>query len=72
MFSFLGFNPSIMIDFCKSLDLNLIVYDARDVYKILLANKEDDKHLPCSICSKMKKLKNRGNFASVCHSGMLL
>ena len=52
---FEGFNPSIMIDFCKSLDLNLIVYDARDVYKILLANKEDDKHLPCSICSKMKK-----------------
>lgn len=50
-----GFNPSLMKDFCKSLNLNLIVYDATDVYKILKANKQDDKHLPCSICSKMKK-----------------
>ena len=50
-----GFDPSLMEDYCKSLGLNLIVYDCKDVYKILKANQIDNKHLPCSICSKMKK-----------------
>lgn len=50
-----NFDPTLMIEFCQKLNLNLIVYDAKDVYNILKANQEDDKHLPCSICSKMKK-----------------
>ena len=29
--------------------------DVNELYEILKANQEDDKHLPCSICSKMKK-----------------
>lgn len=50
-----GFNRKPLEDFCKSLGLNLIVNDSREVYKILKANQNDNHHLPCSICSKMKK-----------------
>ena len=42
-------------DYCKSLGLTLHVEDSRDVYTILQAHKNKDNHLPCSICSRMKK-----------------
>ena len=52
-----GFDPSGLKEFCQSLGLNLIVEDSREVYQILLKQKELQKleHLPCSICSRMKK-----------------
>ena len=52
-----GFNPSGMKSFCESLGLNLIVEDSKEVYPILLKQKElqNLEHLPCSICSRMKK-----------------
>ena len=54
---FPGFNPQPLIEFCRSLDLDLIISDNTDVYKILEIQKENQnsKHLPCSICSRMKK-----------------
>ena len=42
-------------EYCASLGYNLIVSDAREVYPILKANQGDSPHLPCSICSRMKK-----------------
>ena len=50
-----GFDPTKMIDYCNSLGYKLIVWDTTDAYKILKANQKDDKHLPCSICSRIKK-----------------
>ncbi len=50
-----GFDATPLTKWCESLGLSLIVADAKEVYPILKANKDDDKHLPCSICSKMKK-----------------
>ena len=52
---FEGFDPTLMQEYCKSLGLELMVNDSREVYKILKAQQKDDKHLPCSICSRMKK-----------------
>ncbi len=52
---FPGFNPSPLKEFCHSLGLELIVADYREVYPILLKQKGNQKHLPCSICSRMKK-----------------
>ncbi|MCQ2087641.1 MAG: GNAT family N-acetyltransferase [Bacilli bacterium] len=54
---FPGFDPAPLIEFCKSLDLDLVVSDNTDVYKILTIQKEKQNttHLPCSICSRMKK-----------------
>lgn len=52
---FSGFNPEPLKDFCNSLGLKLIVNDSKEVYKILTLNQGDNNHLPCSICSKMKK-----------------
>ncbi len=52
---FPGFDPTPMKEFCKSLGLNLIVSDNKDVYKILKIQQKDSRHLPCSICSRMKK-----------------
>ncbi len=56
----LGFgNPHIeeMKSFCKNLGYDLLVEDCKDVYKILKIQQERQSlsHLPCSICSKMKK-----------------
>ena len=51
---FPNFDPTKMEEYCKSLGLELKVEYAKDVYKILKAN-QDGPHLPCSICSKMKK-----------------
>lgn len=52
-----GFDPTGLKEFCESLGLNLIVVDSKEVYPILLKQKELQKleHLPCSICSRMKK-----------------
>jgi len=50
-----GFDATKMKEFCQSLGYELIVHDSREVYPILKAHQEDDKHLPCSICSRMKK-----------------
>ena len=50
-----GFDATKMIDFCHSLGYELLVHDSKEVYPILKAHQGDEKHLPCSICSRMKK-----------------
>ena len=52
---FPNFDPTIMRDFCESLGLKLMVVDNKEVYKILKIQQGDKEHLPCSICSRMKK-----------------
>ena len=52
---FEGSNFDGLKEYCKSLGFDLIVSDAREVYPILKANQGDANHLPCSICSRMKK-----------------
>ena len=52
---FPGFDPYPLIKFCESLGLKLIVSDNTEVYKILKIQQKDSAHLPCSICSRMKK-----------------
>ena len=54
---FPGFNPKPLEEFCESLGLKLIVSDSKEVYEILCIQQEKQglKHLPCSICSRMKK-----------------
>ena len=50
-----NFNPTPVVEWMKSLGHELKIYEAKSVYEILKANQPDEKHLPCSICSKMKK-----------------
>ena len=52
---FPDFNPYEMNKFCESLGLKLMVVDNTEVYKILQIQQKDKEHLPCSICSRMKK-----------------
>ena len=54
---FPGFDSKPLEEFCKSLGLELMVVDSTEVYKILQVQQELQglKHLPCSICSRMKK-----------------
>ena len=52
---FPGFDPTSMRDFCESLGLKLMVVDNTEVYRILQIQQKDKEHLPCSICSRMKK-----------------
>lgn len=54
---FPGFNSKPLEEFCSSIGLTLKVVDSTDVYKILKIQQEKQglKHLPCSICSRMKK-----------------
>ena len=54
---FPGFNPKPLKEFCESIGLSLIVHDSKEVYEILSIQQEKQglKHLPCSICSRMKK-----------------
>ncbi len=54
---FPSFNPEPLKEFCASLGLNLIVHDSKEVFEILKIQQEKQnlKHLPCSICSRMKK-----------------
>ena len=42
-------------EYVKTLDLELIINDSREVYQVLLAHQKDNHHIPCSICSRMKK-----------------
>ncbi len=50
-----NFDPTPLKQFCNKLGYNLIVSDNKEVYKILKMNQNDKTHLPCSICSRMKK-----------------
>ena len=50
-----NFNPTPIKEFCEKLGLNLIISNNQDVYKILKIQQKDSPHLPCSICSRMKK-----------------
>ena len=54
---FPGFNREPLDKFCESLGLKLIVSDSKEVFQILSIQQERQglKHLPCSICSRMKK-----------------
>lgn len=52
---FPDFDPTPLQDFCLSLGLTLMVSDNRQVYPILKQNQGKHDHLPCSICSRMKK-----------------
>ena len=54
---FPGFNPKPLEEFCESIGLTLKVVNAQEVYRILKIQQEKQglKHLPCSICSRMKK-----------------
>ncbi len=42
-------------EFCSSLGCPLHIEDSTFVYDVLKAHTKEGKHLPCSICSKMKK-----------------
>ena len=54
---FENFSPKIEEEFAKKLGYNLYIADGKTVYPILKIQKEKQNtpHLPCSICSKMKK-----------------
>ncbi|HBB05628.1 MAG TPA: tRNA 2-thiocytidine(32) synthetase TtcA [Firmicutes bacterium] len=41
--------------YCNSLGMELHVEESTFVYEVLKANAKEGKHLPCSICSRMKK-----------------
>lgn len=54
----LGFGKSNMEPlqkYCESLDYKLIINDSTFVYDILKAHTKANHHIPCSICSRMKK-----------------
>ena len=54
---FSGFDARELAAYCTSIGYELIVSDAKTVYPILEIQKEKQgfTHLPCSICSRMKK-----------------
>lgn len=54
---FPSFNKESLEKFCDSIGLKLIVHDSKEVFEILKIQQEKQrlKHLPCSICSRMKK-----------------
>ena len=52
---FPGFDAEPIKEYLKSIGLDLKVIDSKEVYPILKANQKEEKHLPCSICSRMKK-----------------
>ena len=41
--------------YCKEIDVELVINDSTDVYTILQHHKNSSGNLPCSICSRMKK-----------------
>lgn len=49
------FNTQKIEEYTKSLGLTLYVEDSKEVYPILKANTKPGGHIPCSICSRMKK-----------------
>lgn len=52
---FPNFNVEPLKEFINKLGYELIVNDSTFVYQALLNNQKESKHLPCSICSRMKK-----------------
>lgn len=50
-----GFNSKPIEEYVKSLGLELKVINSKEVYQILKVQQKDAPHLPCSICSRMKK-----------------
>ena len=54
---FPSFNKEPLEKFCDSIGLKVIVHDSKEVFEILKIQQEKQnlKHLPCSICSRMKK-----------------
>jgi tRNA 2-thiocytidine biosynthesis protein TtcA len=52
---FPNFDAETLKTYFTSIGLSLRVEPSQDVYKILLANQGEADHLPCSICSRMKK-----------------
>ena len=52
---FPGFDPTPCKAYCESLGLTLNVIDSTEVYPILLQHTKPGHHVPCSICSRMKK-----------------
>ena len=52
---FPGFDIEPAKRYCASLGLELNVFDAKEVYPILLSHTKPGHHVPCSICSRMKK-----------------
>lgn len=52
---FPGFDATEMVEFTAKLGLKLQVVDSKEVYQILKVQQKDAPHLPCSICSRMKK-----------------
>ncbi|MDO5330153.1 MAG: tRNA 2-thiocytidine biosynthesis TtcA family protein [Bacillota bacterium] len=50
-----GFDSSKVERYCGELGLSLQVVDNKFVYGILLSHQDQGKHIPCSICSRMKK-----------------
>ena len=52
---FPGFNAEPIKEYVKTLGFDLKVVDSKEVYQILKIQQKDAPHLPCSICSRMKK-----------------
>lgn len=52
---FPGFEASAIQEYIRSLGMELYIADAKTVYPILLKHTKEGAHLPCSICSRMKK-----------------
>jgi tRNA 2-thiocytidine biosynthesis protein TtcA len=52
---FPGFDATKIKEFFTNIGSELKVIDCSDVYKILKIQQKEAKHLPCSICSRMKK-----------------
>ena len=50
-----GFDAEPIKEYVKTLNLELKVVDSKEVYQILKIQQKGAPHLPCSICSRMKK-----------------
>lgn len=52
---FPGFNADKMREYLRTIGLELRVENCQDVYQILKIQQKNSPHIPCSICSRMKK-----------------
>lgn len=52
---FASFDPSAIQEYVRTLGMELVIADASTVYPILAKHTKEGGHLPCSICSRMKK-----------------
>lgn len=52
---FPNFDPEPLKKYCSSIGYDLLVEDSRFVYDVLKQHQGNKSHLPCSICSRMKK-----------------